>query len=65
MRDIKKRAEEGREIINKHPRHDLSLSEISQIYEMIDNTEEYDLPYIIGKVFDLGVSVGSRIAKQN
>ena len=65
-RDIKKRAEEGRNILKEHPRHDLSLSELNQVYKMFKDATDDDgigMFDAICTVFDLGVATGARIAK--
>ena len=61
MRDIEKRAEEGRNIIRKHRRMDLSLTEIKAFYDLM--REKNDLADVIEKAFDFGVSVGARCVK--
>lgn len=63
MRDVKKRAEEGRELIRKHPRTDLNLSEIEELYKIFRDKESRHggIIGVINTAFDFGVSVGSRL----
>ncbi len=63
MRDIKKRAEEGRELVERNPRADLSLSEIEELYKILrdEESENGGILGVINTAFDFGVSVGSRL----
>jgi len=62
MRDVKKRAEEGRELLRKHPRMDLNLSEIEELYKILRDEESGHggIIGVINTAFDFGVSVGAR-----
>lgn len=59
MRDIKKRAEEGRAIIRDHRRADLTLTEYDEIYRIV---KEKGLFEGLSTAFSVGVSIGSRLS---
>lgn len=62
MRDIKKQAEKGRAILEKHPRAHLTTSEIGQFYEIYNDKDAVigGLFGVIATAFEMGVAVGSR-----
>ena len=65
MRDIYKQAEQGRQIIEKHRRMDLTYSELNQFFhpeghEIQPTNEKFELIKI---AFLMGVAVGTRNSK--
>ena len=67
MREVDKRVNEGRELIAKNPEHDLKVSDMQELYaafkEMCEAESLGDAVFeLIAKTFDMGVSVGAKIA---
>ena len=65
MRNIDKNIEQGHEIIRKHERADLTVSELHQFYETFSKTAEEKgvaegIFELITDVFHMGVAVGAR-----
>jgi len=67
-RNFEKRIEDGREIVRKHPRSDLSLTELDALIDLFykDYKDEGKslndgLIRTIARAFDLGVSVGNNL----
>lgn len=67
MRDLKKQAQQGREIIRKYKRADLSVSDLRKICDDFTATAEKDGIYnalmdAVADCYYMGVAVGSRNA---
>ena len=65
MRDVEKQIMQGKEIIAKHSRADISLSEVDYFYSMFKEHSKKHGPSdalfrIIGAAFHMGVAVGAR-----
>lgn len=65
MRDIKKQAQQGRELLEKNSRLDLSAGELDQFYDSFDQIlKEKGLTdaifHTVGDAFKMGLAVGAR-----
>lgn len=68
MRDIEKQIVKGREIIKKHRKAEITLTEIDYFMDMFDDQAKqhgtYDALFkVIGNAFFMGCAVGSRNSK--
>ena len=65
MRDIYKQAEQGRAILEKHPRAHLTTSEIYEFYKIYNDKESPvgGLVGVIATAFEMGCAVGARNSK--
>lgn len=65
MRDIYKQAEKGRAILEKHPRANLTTSEVYEFHKIYRDTESPagGLVGVIETAFAMGVAVGARNSK--
>lgn len=68
MRDVRKQAEQGKKIIRKHEKADLSVSKIHQLVDIFKDTQD-DTNSVLEGVYEavvnaflMGVAVGSRNA---
>lgn len=67
MRNVKKTADKGREILRKKDRLDLTVGELNQFYEAfnekVKTTGVYDALWdTIGDAYKMGIAVGMRNA---
>lgn len=58
MKNTAKMIEDGKRLMNKHPRADLTANEINNVYEM----NKDDLFEMISAFYLIGVSTGKRLA---
>ena len=65
MRDIHKQAEQGRAILEKHPKANLTTAEVLEFYKIFRDDESADggLVGVIAAAFEMGVAVGARNSK--
>lgn len=61
-RDITKREARGKELLDKHPKADLRLDELSEIIEPLkEETNLNNLFKVVTAAFYIGVAVGNKI----
>ena len=63
MRDMKKQAEKGAEIIKKHARADMSALEYYQFEEIAKTDPQFTVYNVSVTAFNAGVACGYRLAK--
>lgn len=64
-RNVQKQAEIGRQIIRKHPRADMTASEMQQLFApLMEKKCDYDTVWdVITTAYLMGIAVGNRIEK--